>query len=59
MRFDHGDAVCMPWLASSRQFAACLENALRVVQRRYAAFPGQWEPHLYACHTPSWFHVVR
>ena len=35
--------------ATRRQFAACLEDAQRVVQRRDMAVPGLWEPDLYAC----------
>ena len=46
LRFDAGDAVCMPRLASSRQFAACLEDMQRVVQRRILVFSGLWRPHL-------------
>ena len=57
--FQVGDEFCVPRLALRRQFDACLENARRVLQRRRAASPGQWEPHLYACYTPSWFHVER
>ena len=57
-RFDSRHAVCSPRLAPRRRFAVCLEDAQRHVQRRCAAFPGQWEAHLYACDTLSRSHDV-
>ena len=57
--FEDGDALCVPRLAVLRRFAACQEDTQGVFQRRPAAFSGQWEPKLYACHTPSWFHDER
>ena len=58
-RFEAGYAVCVPRLAAQRRFAACAEDAERVIPRRRATFPGHWEPYLHVFHTPSWSHVER
>ena len=45
-RFQGGDALCVPRLAPQRRFAAYLERAHGIAERRRMAVSGPWRPHL-------------
>ena len=45
-RFQAGDALCVPRLAPQRRFAAYLERAHGIAERRRMAVSGPWRPHL-------------